>query len=91
MTRLRTRPQANKLLSLPAGVSATWRQRKGGRRPYFEYQVLWADDQGHPKIRHFYVGVEPTPLRRQLVRLQAIAFRRAYELQRQSITHLCER
>ena len=82
MSRLRTRPQANKLLSLPAGVSATWRRRKGRRRPYFEYQVLWTDDQGHPRIRHFYVGVEPTPIHRQLVRLKAIAFRVAYELRR---------
>lgn len=85
MSRLRTRPQANKLLSLPAGVTATWRKRPG-KRPYFEYQVLWADDQGHPKIQHFYVGVEPTSIRRQLVRLKAIAFRKAYELRRRTLT-----
>lgn len=81
MTRLRTSPQVNKTNRLPAGVSCTWRHRKG-RRPYFEFQVLWADAKGRPKIRHFYVGVEPTTIRRQLVRMQAIAFRHAYELRR---------
>jgi len=84
MRKLRTFPLPHKASRLPAGVSCTWRKRPG-KRPYFEFQVLWADDKGHPKIKHFYVGVEPTPIRRKLMRLKAIAFRKAYEMRRRPI------
>lgn len=72
-----------KVLDLPVGVSATWRKRGGQHRPYFEFQVLHADAKGLPKIKHFYVGVEPTPIKMHLKLTEAIAFRRAYEHRRE--------
>jgi hypothetical protein len=81
MRPLRTKPQSNKTNHLPAGISCTWRKRKG-KRPYFEYQVYWSTRRGIPKIKNFYVGVDPTPIRMRLMLLKAIAFRRAYELNR---------
>ena len=86
MKRLNRAPMPRKSNRLPVGVSCTWRKRPGtGKRPYFEFQVLFADRRGRPKIRHFYVGVEPTPIKRQMMRLKAIAFRQAYELKREPI------
>ncbi|MDR3684751.1 MAG: hypothetical protein P4L11_13570 [Geothrix sp.] len=85
MKALYTRRMPHKTNHLPVGISTTWRKRKG-RRPYLEFQVLWADRRGKAKIRHFYVGVDPTHIRLRLELARAIAFRRAYELTRPPFT-----
>ena len=77
---LRTRPQSNKTSGLPNGVSRTWRTRKG-RQPYLEYLVNWIDELGKPRIKHFYVGVDPTQEADWRARQAAIRFRKAYEAQ----------
>jgi len=75
---LRSRPQTNKTTDLPPGVSMTWRSRKD-RRPYLEYLVNWVDDEGKTRIKHFYVGVDPTQKDERTARRAAILFRKSYE------------
>lgn len=77
--KIKLKPQSNKKLDLPVGVSATWRTRPN-KRPYFEYQVFYKDEMGKHKTKHFYVGVNIYPDTCQLIKERAIKFRKDYEL-----------
>lgn len=69
----RSHPLSHKTTPLPAGVSATWRHREG-RSPYLEFQASWYEG-GKIRVKHFYVGVDPTPAKFRAMRARAIAFR----------------
>ena len=69
--------QHNKRSGLPAGITETWRKREG-RRDALEFQVFY-QEEGRPRIKHFYVGPEPLGTQRKDAMARAIAFRQAYE------------
>lgn len=75
---IRSKPMSHKQSGLPLGVSESWCHKKG-RRPYLEFQVYYKDDAGNGKIKHFYVGTEPTDEQRDEARAAAIKFRLEYE------------
>lgn len=80
---MRDKPLSHKTNGLPVGITQTWRVRRGShernRSPYLEFQVLYKDEAGNRRIKHFYVGTEPGPHLRELVLRKAIEFRKAYE------------